>query len=127
MSDLDSITAVVGQMVEALSTFTSDALIIEDLAPYRWQGPGSVQAWLTAMATNAQKLGIKSIHMELGASIREDVTGSRAYSVHAGRLSYSAEQCELVADGQLTLTLIRQPDRWLIESLIWTGPAPAPQ
>jgi len=133
MKAADAITAALHKMVVAvnegdlqavLAAFADSAVIIEDIPPYRWDGPGAVMAWLQAMGANAQRLGVTRITMELIASIRTEVDGSRAYSIQAGQLSLGAGGSELTADGQLTFTLVEQNDVWLIDSLVWSGSRP---
>src|SRR3954471_7135763 len=77
-----------GDAPTAFAAFTAAPMIIEDLAPYRWQGPGTPQAWLEGMAANAQAHGIATINMKLSPPTRVDVTQDRAYVIVPGRLSY---------------------------------------
>lgn len=116
-----------GQFAEACASFTDDAVIVEDIAPYRWHGPGAAEAWLIAMGQNAQKLGVTAVAMDLEPALRIEVQEGRAYAVYPGVLSLEITTGSLTADGQLTLTLVESSDAWLIQTLVWTGPAPAPR
>ncbi len=113
-----------GNITAALSAFTQDAVIVEDLAPYRWTGADAPSQWLAAMGANASKLGITSILMESGEATRIDVEGSRAYAVVPGLLRLATPGLEMKAKGVITFTLVRRAERWLIDALVWSGPRP---
>ena len=135
MPESEPVAAAVRAMVEAvnrgdidaaLAAFTDKATIVEDVAPYRWQGPSAASDWLTAMAANAKRLGVEAIDMRLGEPMRIEVEGDGAYAVFPGRLTLTTGKDRLAADGGLTLTLRLEGDAWRIDSLTWSGPEPAP-
>jgi ketosteroid isomerase-like protein len=115
-----------GDAPAALNHFAPDAVIIEDLPPYRWQGPDAGSAWLLAMRENAEAAGLTSIVMRLERAIRMEVDADDAYAVFAGHLKYRGHAVELQSRGCLTFTLRKTGDRWLIRSLVWGGPAAQP-
>jgi ketosteroid isomerase-like protein len=113
-----------GDAPTAFAAFTASPTIVEDLAPYRWTGPGTPQAWLEGMGANAQAHGITTINMRLAPPTRIEVANDRAYAIVPGTLSYvlkdgHAEQ----ADGLITALLQRTGSDWKIDTLIWSGPA----
>jgi ketosteroid isomerase-like protein len=112
-----------GDAPTAFAAFTPSPMIVEDLAPYRWQGPGTPQAWLEGMGANAQAHGYTAINMKLGPPTRIEITGERAYAIVPGTLSYTLKDGHSEhADGLITFLLLRSDD-WKIDSLIWSGPA----
>jgi ketosteroid isomerase-like protein len=115
-----------GDMDAALAAFADNATIVEDIAPFRWQGPSAASDWLKAMAANAKRLGVEAIDLRLGAPMRIAVEGDGAYAVFPGRLTLTSGQMQLVADGGLTFTLRRSGDTWRIDCLTWSGSEPAP-
>lgn len=115
-----------GDVSDALGHFAPDAVIVEDLPPYRWQGPDAGSEWLVAMRENAQAAGLTSIVMRLEPAIRVEVDADDAYAVFAGHLKYRGNAVELQSRGCLTFTLRKAGAKWLIRSLVWGGPAPQP-
>ena len=59
-----------GDQDHALALLTKDVSIVEDLAPFRWQGPTAGAEWLLAMFENAQANAITGIFMQLGHATR---------------------------------------------------------
>lgn len=115
-----------GQMTTAYAAFTESPSIVEDGAPYRWQGAGAPQRWIESMGANAQAHGMRGIDMRLSPATRIEVAGDRAYAIVPGRLSYTMQDGhEEHADGALTFTLQRSAADWKIESMVWSGPRAA--
>ncbi|HEY0437137.1 MAG TPA: nuclear transport factor 2 family protein [Phenylobacterium sp.] len=112
-----------GDAATAFAAFTPAPMIVEDLAPFRWQGPGAPQAWLEGMGANAQAHGITTINMKLSPPTRVDVGADHAYAIVPGRLSYGLKDGHSEhADGLLTFVLLQSGGEWKIDSLIWSGP-----
>ena len=110
-----------GDRDAALARLTNDVSIIEDLAPYRWQGPSAGSEWLEAMAENARRNAITSISMNLRNATRVEVQGEHAYAIVEGVLTYGGGTPRQ-ADGLLTFAMIKQDDNWMIRAFAWTGP-----
>jgi hypothetical protein len=115
----------IGHLHAALKHFTSDATIVEDIAPFRWQGPGAGGEWLTAMAANAERLNVSSVAMQLGPPKRIEVAGSTAYAIFDGVVLLDTVDTQLREVGSLTFALERRSQQWLIAALIWTGERPS--
>jgi hypothetical protein len=116
-----------GDFAAALAAFAEAPVIVEDIAPFRWQGPGSASAWLAAIGANAARLEARSIEMTLGEATRIDEDSGAAYALFPGRLSLATAKGDLFSEGSLTLTLTEEDGRWLIATLVWSGPEPAPR
>ena len=135
MSHLEGdISAAIAAMVDAVNKgefavasahFASEVVIVEDLAPFRWQGPDAVSHWLAAMGANAARLDLRAITMTLVRTVRMMIENDRAYAVCLGELEYTTASGKLTALGHLTFTLAKR-GRWLIETLVWSGPETAP-
>jgi ketosteroid isomerase-like protein len=126
----DVVTAMVaavnrGDFASAISAFTTDAVIVEDIAPFRWRGPSAVLDWLAAMGANAEAVGATAIEMQLGEAERVEARGGHAYALIRGVLRMATPTAELRANGLLTLVLHHRFDGWLIDTLVWSGGAPA--
>lgn len=134
MSDEGAITAAVTKMVDAINrgdfatataAFSDAPIIIEDIAPFCWQGPDAVSAWLSAMGTNAARLSAHAVHMKLEEPARIALDAPTAYALFPGRLSLMTTDVDLHADGTLTITLQLSGAHWLISALVWSGLEPA--
>ncbi len=110
-----------GDRAAVLARLTDDVSIIEDLAPYRWQGSEAESQWLDAMAENARRNAITSISMNLRNATRVEVDGEHAYAIFQGVLTYGGGSPRQ-ADGLLTFAMVRQDDNWMIRAFAWTGP-----
>ena len=63
-----------GDMPVAYAAFIDRPSIVEDGAPYRWQGKGAPKAWIESMGANAQAHEMKAIEMRLSAPSRIETT-----------------------------------------------------
>ena len=113
-----------GRLEAALARFSNSATIIEDIPPYKWQGANAGSQWLSAMAANADRLGVTSVAMKLGDCQRIEVEGGAAYVIFAGTVQLEQPTRTLRVEGLLTFTLERDSDQWLITGLTWTGERP---
>jgi len=112
-----------GDAATAVAAFGPSPVIVDDLAPYRWQGPSAGGAWMAAMGANAQARGMTLINMRLLAPSRVEVDGASAYAVVPGVLTYTFKDGHTEhADGVLTFTLQQAGGAWKIDTLAWTGP-----
>ena len=110
-----------GEIDTALAAFADDACIVEDLAPFRWQGPGAGGEWLAAMGANAARLGVDAIHMALGDPMRIEVEGPNAYAVWPGTVTLGRAGDTLQEKGVLTFVLRASDGAWSISALTWSG------
>lgn len=111
-------------MAAASTWFADGAVIVEDIPPYRWDGPDAVSNWLKVVAGSAKRRGVGAVSMKLGGATRIDVEGDRAYALFPGLLTFRTAGGNFLAEGLLTFTLIVGDDRWLIDTLAWSGPNP---
>jgi ketosteroid isomerase-like protein len=116
-----------GDMTSALASLTGDVTIVEDIAPYRWQGPGAGAEWMAAMAGNAEAAGMAGIVMEIGEPGRVEAEREQGYAVVPGILSLHGAEATLRAEGTLVFSLRREEGGWLISAFAWAGPAPRPE
>ena len=110
-----------GDAPSAVAYFLPDASIVEDLAPYSWQGPTAGMQWLQAMNANAERSGISAINMHFLPATTVQITGARAYAVIPGDLTYSFKDGTIQhAQGHVTFALQKVAASWRIETLTWT-------
>ena len=113
-----------GAFAEAASCFSGEPLIVEDIAPFRWDGTSAVADWLSAMGANAASLGASLIEMTLHPVERLEIQANCSYACFPGTLRMSVTGGELHAKGVLTLVLAKDSGRWLIDTLVWSGSRP---
>ena len=112
-----------GDQAKAVSYFTDDVTIVEDLAPFRWHGPNAGPDWMLAMWENAQRNYVRAIVMEISPPTRIEIEGDAAYAVVPGLLTYQGDGSALRSQGLLTFSLKTSGGKWLINALAWSGPA----
>jgi ketosteroid isomerase-like protein len=116
-----------GDMAGALGYFGPSPTVVDDLAPYRWQGAGAGGAWMAAMGANAEAKGITVINMRLAKASRVEVDRDKAYAVVPGVLTFTFRDGHTEhADGLLTFALQQTAGAWKIDVLTWTGPREKP-
>ena len=110
-----------GDAPAAVAYFLPDASIVEDLAPYSWQGPAAGMQWLQAMNANAERSGIGSVNMRFLPATTVQISGARAYAVIPGDLTYTFKNGTVQhAQGHVTFALQKVAASWRIETLTWT-------
>lgn len=80
--------------------------------------------WLTAMGSNAATLNASRIEMKLGEAKQVEIYSERSYACFEGTLRIECAAGELKALGTLTFVLVKEANRWLIDTLVWGGPRP---
>ena len=74
----------------AIAAFTDTPVIVEDIAPFIWQGADAPSDWLSAMGANAARLNVQSVMMVLEQPTRVEVDAEAAYAVFPGELRLAA-------------------------------------
>lgn len=95
-------------------------VIIDEFAPYEWDGTGGCAKWGQAYGDDAAKNKITGGRVTLGKPLHVDVTGDRAYIV--APVSY-----EFMQDGKpvaehasiITVTLRKDAGAWRINGWAW--------
>jgi hypothetical protein len=97
----------------------ADGAIIDEFAPYYWQGPSAFTDWWQALqAVNAAQ-GISDLRIALKAADRVLVTGGRAYLVLPARLEFRTKRRPGREDGAFTLALEKTAAGWTIDGWAW--------
>ncbi len=76
------------------------------------------------MGANAATLNATGIEMKLGGAKQVEIDAERSYACFGGTLRVSTSAGELKADGTLTFVLVKEANRWLINTFVWGGPQP---
>ena len=56
-------------------------VIVDEVPPFVWRGPGAFQGWAGDLAAYDKKNGISDEHVAISAATRTEVDGDRAYVI----------------------------------------------
>lgn len=65
----------------AARAFAPDAVIIDEVPPYRWQGPTALADWAAAAAKGAEAFHATNLHATLGNPTWSEINGDIGYMV----------------------------------------------
>src|ERR1700749_119912 len=94
-----------------------DAVVIDDLPPHVWQGPGACSKWFKAFETWASKAGVTDAAITFGEIRHLDFAGDFAYLVAPVTLSYVNAGKSVNFPGLITLTLRKLQSGWRISGV----------
>jgi hypothetical protein len=105
------------------SNFMPSVVIVDDLAPYLFQGPSAdtLADWGRAYAADSEKNDITDFSMTLLKPKRLRVSGDRAYIAVPAVYSFRRRHEPTRMRGTITATLERVDQKWLIATWSWTG------
>jgi len=99
--------------------FSSDAVVVDGMAPYRWTGANAQGRWFADAEKWAHDLGVADENISYDRFVRADVVGTHAYVALSANLSFTIKGQRASRLGILTFTLAKQGDEWKIESQAW--------
>ncbi len=99
--------------------FTSDAVIVDEFPPFKWEGEGAQNRWYGDFGKVMKKMSMTNPHIILAKAQFFEVVGNRAYVVIPSTFSYTAKDKPQTERGAFTFTLAQSGDRWQISSEIW--------
>jgi len=96
--------------------------VIDEFAPYRWQGAGACSAWWDANQADNEKNGIADGMVKITAVRHADVTADRAYVVLTANFSYRHKGKPAAENGSsFALVLDKMASGWRITSWSWAA------
>jgi hypothetical protein len=98
---------------------TAECLIIDDFAPHRWSGPGSVLKWMKDYNAFVKKNGISEATVTLGTPAHVDVTGVDAYVVVPTEYAMKKNGEPKKETGIMTLIVNKGEKGWRITAWAW--------
>ena len=124
MEPVNTVTAAMTQHTSKTlaGAYTSDAVIIDDQAPFRWSGSNAAGDWLSSLTTYGKLHYARFI---AGHPVEITRGANNAYVVILGRLSGLGPRTGLRVNVLLTFTLRRADGAWKITSQSWTN-VPSP-
>ena len=108
-----------GDSKSAAALCTPHTIIIDDFAPYAWQGANTCQDWADALAALEKKSGISNDRVTRGKAWHVTVTGDRAYAVYPTRYSYKLNGKPVEEKGVWTFAMEKGGSGWRIAGWAW--------
>lgn len=101
-----------------LSAFASrDVVIVENFAPYVFDGPQAVQRWAEGMRGHVETLG--ALEHKFSAAQNFSTTGDRAYFSLPTRWTGRAGAQRFVEDGGWSFVLVKENGGWRVLGYGW--------
>jgi ketosteroid isomerase-like protein len=115
-----------GDTTSAAATHAAgaDLTIVDELAPYIWQGAKAFQAWGAALEADAKKQGITEPMVTLSPATRTEHQGDQAYVIVPVVYTFKRSGAAMREAAQMTFVLKKSASGWLIHAWTWTGPRP---
>ena len=128
-SDNTDVMAVVNQFLAgfnkgdtkaALATCAPQTAIIDEFAPYVWQGATACSDWANDFDADAKKNGITEPKVAAGKPRHVDVVGDRAYVVMPADFKFKLKGKATAEKGSIfTVTLQKLAEGWRITGWAW--------
>ena len=127
-SDRDDVLAVAHHWADAfgqrsfdtdIAPCAEDAVVIDDLPPHVWQGPGACSNWFKAFEAWASKAGATHAVITLGEIRHLEFDADSAYLVAPVTLSYTKAGKPVNFPGMITLTLRKRESAWRVSGAAW--------
>ena len=96
-----------------------DAVVIDDLPPHVWQGPGACSRWFKAFEAWASHAGVTNAVINFGGTRHLDCDAGFAYLVAPVTLSYIKAGKPVNFPGMITMTLRKRELGWRISGVAW--------
>jgi ketosteroid isomerase-like protein len=128
-SDKDDVMATVksyndnfnkGDLAAAVALCTAQVHIIDDFAPFTWQGGDTCTGWATALAAADKAEGISNEKVTLGKPWTVTVAGDRGYAVYPTRYTYKKKGKPVTEQGVWTFALEKSSKGWQIAGWAWS-------
>ncbi len=101
------------------SAHTADAVILDNIAPYRWDGPGASAKWWAAFGTWMKTNNMTKPHITHQAIQFWEQTGNRAYMVVPTIFTAVQNGKPLTQTGTLTIVLVKMGAAWKAAGWTW--------
>jgi ketosteroid isomerase-like protein len=113
-----------GDVKTAEATHTADVVIIDEVPPHRWIGPGAFQAWAGDLEKDGKANGMTNERVTLGKPNRVQVDGDTAYVVVPATFLYKKHGKPMKETAHFAVSLIDGADGWKINGWAWAGTIP---
>lgn len=96
-----------------------DVVVIDDLQPHVWQGPGACSRWYKAVEAWTAKAAVTKPSIALGKARHLDFDAGYAYLVAPVTLSYIKAAKPVNVRGIITMTLHNGESGWRVSGVAW--------
>jgi len=104
---------------KAITACANDAVVIDDIPPYEWRGPGACANWAKDYDRNALKNQISDATGTIGTPKQFIVNGDRAYVVFPATFSYTEKGKPVKNTATVTFSLQKTALGWRITAWTW--------
>lgn len=97
------------------------ATIVDEFAPYIWNGQDSVQRWAGNYAQDAKKRGITGGHVDYGKPLQAVSDGASAYIVLPTTYRFVQNGKRMAGKSNMTFVMSHAGSTWKIASWTYSG------
>lgn len=115
-----------GDTKAAEAAHVAEPIIIDEVAPFHWQGHGSFKAWLDDLGKHDKAAGITDGLVKLNDPIRQEISGDNAYVVMASDYLFKQKGVAMKAAAQMTFALKKEKNAWRISGWTYSSPQGTP-
>jgi ketosteroid isomerase-like protein len=105
---------------------TGDISIVDEVAPFHWNGPHAGDAWGSDLEKHDKAAGIADAKVKDSAPVRSEVEGDAAYVVVPVQYVFKEKGKAMLEDAQMTFVLHREAGAWKVAGWVWSGKKPYP-
>lgn len=116
-----------GDLIAAEAAHTADAIILDEVPPFLWKGPGAFKAWLVDLERDETARDRTDGSVTLEQIRREEVSGDSAYVIMDADFAFKDKGAPMHEASQITSRLTKTGEGWKISSSTWTGPRAQPR
>ena len=113
-----------GDIKGAQATNADDVVIIDEVPPHVWRGPGAFQAWVGDLTKAAQATGQTEEKVTMNRTIRTQVDGDTGYAVVAVTFTYRLHGRRTIEPAEMAVALAKRDGAWKITGWAWAGTVP---
>lgn len=112
-----------GDTANAIAACAEETSIVDEFAPFQWQGRGTCAAWAAGLDAFNKSLGLTDGVNKLRKPLRVDVEGDHAYVVVPADFRYKLNGKPGAEIGALfTVALRKEAAGWRITGWAWSRP-----
>jgi hypothetical protein len=115
-----------GDTKAAEAAHDAEPIIIDEVAPFHWQGHGSFKAWVDDLDKHDKAAGITDGFVKLNDPIRQEIDGDNAYVVMACDYLFKQKGVAMKAAAQMTFALKKEKNSWRISGWTYSSPQGSP-
>jgi hypothetical protein len=111
-----------GDFAAAAAAHVAAPTIVDNVAPFRWSGPGAFDKFLNDLGAAEAAAGKTGGAVSFGAPVDEVVSGDRAYLVTPCSYIYTQNGKKMRETGFTAFTLVKVGAAWKVEGWSWASP-----